>query len=98
MMAVGILKKERLDSTRVLVPVRQALGAGRGVLDLLYAEVLIRLVHVAHDDGDVLKPAVVAARVERDWPTARRQELSQVKELRAQLHPDDSHPQAEDAG
>src|SRR5262249_4863801 len=43
-------------------------------------------------------PTVVAVRVERDWPAARRQELRQVEELLTQLHADDPHPQPEDAG
>ena len=46
------------------------------------AQPRVRAVHVAHDDRDVLEPAIVAARVGRHRPPARRQVLGQLDRAR----------------
>ncbi len=57
----------------------------------------IGLVHVRHDDRDVLKPAIVAARIHRNWPSLRRQVFGEFDGFVAKFHPDDSRPQPEEA-
>ena len=64
-------------------------GAGRRVLDAVLAQPRVGRVHVADDDRDVLEPAVVAARVGRHRPAARRQVLGQLELLVAEPQPDD---------
>ena len=64
---------------------------------LMAAQLSICLVHVAHDDGDMLEPEVVAARVYGHGPPLWREVFRQVNKLIAQLHAHDAHPRAEDA-
>ena len=45
------------------------------MLHLLPAQLLVSRVHVAHDDGDMLKPMVRAARVRRNAPALVREML-----------------------
>src|SRR5215467_14587787 len=59
-MLVRILEIESPDAACVLVPIRETLWRGRSVLDLVLTENCIGAIHVADDDGDVLKPEVVA--------------------------------------
>ncbi len=93
--AVGIAEIERRDSARVLVPRGQGLRAGRGVRDAVRAQRRVRAVHVAHDDRDVLEPAVVAARVRRDRAALGREELPQLEGLGPEREPRDAHARAE---
>src|ERR1051325_1110928 len=58
---IRIAKVESLDAAGVLVPVRQTLWTGRSVFDLVLAQQCVSLIHVAGDDGNVLKPAIVTA-------------------------------------
>ena len=95
-MAVGVAEIEGADTAGVRVPVGQPLRFRRGVLYLVLAQPLIGAVHVADDDGDVLEPAVVAARVRREGrPWA--QILGQLDEFVSQLQARDARAQAEDA-
>ena len=66
-MILRVAKIKRLDARRAFVPFRQRLRRGRDVLHLVREQPRVSRVHVAHDDRDVLKPAVVAARIRRDW-------------------------------
>jgi hypothetical protein len=59
--AVRIAKIKRGDAARVGIPLRQDLGPRRGELDVLTAQAVEGLVHVADDDGDMLEPCIVAA-------------------------------------
>src|SRR5215475_10639661 len=63
--AVRILKVESLDAGCRLVPIRNPLRAGGGVLYFVSAQLLVGFVHIAHDDSDMLEPLIVAARVRR---------------------------------
>ena len=45
----------------------------------------------------MLEPTIVAAGILRDRTAGWREILSQVNELRAQLHPDNPHARAENA-
>ena len=89
-MLVRILEIERLDARGVFVPIRQSLRPGRSVLDAIFTQHLIRPVHVADDDGDVLKPKIVAARIGRDRAAARSKKLNEFDRLIAQPHSDDA--------
>src|SRR6266496_1050536 len=62
-MVLRVTKIERLDSAGVLVPVWQRLRRGRDVLYLVLEQSRVSFVHVAHDNRDVLKPAVETSRV-----------------------------------
>src|SRR5262249_27398593 len=52
-------------------------------------------IYVLDDDGDMLEPTVVAARVRRDRPPARREVLDQLERLVTEAQPDDPHPESE---
>src|SRR6185437_2932282 len=54
---VRIAEVKRFDAPRILVPVRQTLWTSRSVLDFVLTQQCVRLVHVARDDRNVLKPA-----------------------------------------
>ena len=56
-------------------------GAVEACRTLNCAQAGIGPVHVAHDDGDVLEPAVVAPGVGRSGPTRRREILSELEQL-----------------
>src|SRR5436190_20187974 len=58
-MILRITKVKSLDTCSGRIPCRQSLRAGRNVLHLVLAQLFVRLVHISHNDGDVLKPVVV---------------------------------------
>ena len=53
----------------------------------------IGLVHIAHDDRDVLKPAIIAAGIDRNRPTLGREIFSELNVFIAQLHANHTHSQ-----
>ena len=57
---LGITKIERFDSPRILVPFWQGLRRSGDLLDPVPAELFVGPIHVSHNDGDVLKPVIVA--------------------------------------
>ena len=67
------------------------------MLDTVFSQNLIGLIHVAHDDGDVLEPAVVAARIDRYGATLGREVLGQLDLLVTQAQSSHSHPESEHA-
>ena len=72
-------------------------GPGEACWTLFSRSQCVGLVHVADDEGHVLKPAVVAARVYRRGPALGRQELGEFQEFVAQLQARDAQAQPEDA-
>src|SRR2546425_11528068 len=74
---VWVFEVEGLDAAGVGVPVRQALGTGGSVLDLVLAQPLIGAVHVTNDNRNMLKPAIIAARVHWDRSALGRQIFGQ---------------------
>ena len=60
------------------------------------AQVLICAIHVGDDDRDVLEPRVVALRVRRRRPPARREELQQLDALVAERKRSGREAHAED--
>src|SRR6266478_7049991 len=94
-MLVRVLKIEGRDAGSVLVPVRKPLRPGRSVLNFVLPQPGVRLVHIADNDGDVLKPAIVAARIDGDWSTFRRQVFCELDELVAEPHSYYAHSQPE---
>src|SRR5262249_48013272 len=70
--SVGVFEIKSFDPACILVPIWQPLRPGRSVLDFMLAQPLIGALHIARDDGDVLEPAVVTARVCWQRATARR--------------------------
>ena len=94
---VRVLEVERLDPARRGIPVWKALRLGRGVLDVVFTQARVCLAHVGHDDGDVLEPAIVAARVDGNRSPARREVLGELNFLAAESHADNAHAKAEHA-
>src|SRR4051812_5852158 len=86
-MAVGILEVEGADAGRIFVPVGQALRGGGGVLHLLSAEKRVCPVHVADYDGNVLKPTVIRARVNRNRSPLRDHKFCEFNRLVSELEP-----------
>src|SRR6516162_5428824 len=66
--AVGIAKVKRLDSGCVQIPLRQGLGSSRNRLNVGLEQKGAGGLHVRYDDGDVLKPLIVAFRIGRNGP------------------------------
>jgi len=87
------LKVEGLDPSSVRVPSRQRLRTGGHELDLVLLPHREGLVHVGHDDRNVLERAVVAARAHGARPAAWHQVLAELDLLVAQ-----SEPRLPDAG
>ena len=95
--AVRVTEIKRFDSSRVRVPVRQTLRTTRSMLNVEAPQPSVRCSHVAHDDGYVLEPSIVAARIDRNRATPGGQKLQQFNLLLAQAQPHGAHAQAENA-
>src|SRR6266496_1002880 len=89
-MAIRVFEVECANSGSVLVPLWQALRRQRCGLDMICLQDRVRAIQVAHDDGDMLKPEIIAAGVARRRPALRIFVLHQVDGLVSQLHTD--HP------
>src|SRR6516165_813506 len=74
-MFVWVLEVKGLNSTGIFVPVRQALRPRRSELDLVLPQDPIGAVHIADDDGDVLKPEIIAARIYGNRPASGSEKL-----------------------
>jgi hypothetical protein len=83
-MSIWILEVERRYVGRVLIPVRKAFWFRRSVFYLVLAQPGIGLIHVADNDHDVLKPPIVAARV-NGYGTTFRGEMLAKQELHSHL-------------
>src|SRR5262249_42736327 len=90
-MAIRIPEVKSLDTASILVPLRQALRTGRRMLNLVLAEQAVSLLHVTYDDGNVLEPAIIAARIDWKRPAAWRKIFRQLQEFLTQFHSDDVH-------
>src|SRR5512146_1160036 len=87
--AIRILEVERLDAARTGIPIGQPLWSGGRVLHPVRTQPRVCLVHVAHDDRDVLEPAVLTPRIHGNWTPARREVLRELDLLVAELHAND---------
>src|SRR5215471_3808559 len=67
------------------------------MLHLVLAQPLVRAIHVADNDGDVLKPSVVAAGIGRSRSSSRREEFREFDVLFTEAHPCRSHPKTKHA-
>src|SRR6266513_2487175 len=94
---VGITKIKCFDSSGGGERCRQRLGPCRDELHFERAQFFKRLVHVAHDNRDMLKPKIVAARIHWNRPPARCEILCEIDKFISELHPHDAHPRAKDA-
>src|SRR6266576_891760 len=83
---VGITKIKCFDSSGGGERCRQRLGTSRNKLHFESAQFFERLVHVADDNLDVLKPKIVAARIHWNRPPARCQILGKIEILVPKLH------------
>src|SRR5438270_4977597 len=89
---IGIFEVEGADSSRIVVPVRKALRAGRGMLDSVLAKPCVSFVHIRDNDGDVLKRPVITACVCWNRTAFGGEILGQLNLLVAELHAHHSHP------
>src|SRR4051794_2872436 len=80
-MAVGILEIEGANARGSFVPLRYGLWARRRELNSVLPKPCICLVHIANDDGDMLKPQIIASRIGGDRPSSWRKILSQFQLL-----------------
>ena len=94
-MAVGIAEIEGPDARGVGDRLGEQLRPGGSVAHLEAAKPRVCAVHVAHDDGYVLEPVVVAPAVHRRRPARRREVLGELQVLvtQAQAHDAESHPE-----
>src|SRR5262249_31797268 len=61
--SIRIFEVEGLNALCFGVPLGKLLGTGRSMFDLVLPQPAVRALQVTHNDGDVLEPAVMAARV-----------------------------------
>ena len=94
---VGIAKIERLNPGSGFDRRRQRLRTSRDELHFQRPQFFKCLIHVAHDDSDVLKPKIVAARICGNRPAGRSQILRQIEIFIPELHPHNPHPRAKHA-
>src|SRR6266516_3372125 len=94
---VGIAKIKCFDSSGGGERCRQRLGPSRDELHFERAQFFKCLVHVAHDNRDMLKPKIVAARIHWNRPPARCEILSEIDKFISESHPHDAHPRAKNA-
>src|SRR6516164_1856591 len=80
-MAVRVLEIKRPNTGSRSDILWESLRPSRCVRHLIVAQPCISAVHVTRYDGDVLKPAVVAAGIGRHKPPFWRQILSELDEL-----------------
>src|SRR5690348_2515938 len=73
--SVGIFEIKRFDAAGVLVPIGQTLRTGRSMFHVVLPQNRIGAVHVAHDDGEVLEPQVVAAGIGGNRTATRSEKL-----------------------
>src|SRR6266540_597965 len=94
---VGITKIKCFDSSGDGERCRQRLGPGRDKLHLERAQFFKCLVHVAHDNRDMLKRKIVAARIHWNRPPTRCEILGKIDKFISELHPHDAYPRAKNA-
>jgi hypothetical protein len=84
-MIIGIAKVEGANAACVRIPVGKPLRpVGGRRLDVVLPQLRVSPVHVAHDHGHVLEPAIVAVPVRRSRATAGREILGELQILVAQ--------------
>lgn len=80
-MPVWITKIKGLDTAGVGIPIREPLRPGESMLHLVLSQPTISLVQVVNNAGDVLKPAIVRARIDRDRSSGRSEVLESLDTL-----------------
>src|SRR5215469_11304300 len=93
--SVRILEVKGANSGCCLEVVGQKLGAGRDLTNLILAKPVIGAIHVACDDGDMLKPAIVAEGNGGSQAPPGCQVFFQLDLFRSKLEPSDSDAQTE---
>src|SRR5688572_13863826 len=94
---VRVAKVKGFDAPGVSVPIGQTLWTSRSMFDFVFTQQRVSFVHVAGDDGNMLKPTIIAARINRNRTTSRSEVLSQFNKLFAQLHSHHAHAETKDA-
>src|SRR5713226_2581950 len=94
-MFIGVFEVESSDAARVVVPIRQPLRTGGGVLDFILSQHRVGAVHVADDDRDVLKPDVVASGINGNGTALGSQKLQKLNGFTSQLQVHNSNARPE---
>src|SRR6266404_745246 len=94
-MFIGVSEVESFNAARVFVPIRQPLRTGGGVLDFILSQNRVCAVHVADDDGDVLKPHIVASGIDGNGAALGGQKLQQLDGFTSQLQRNNSNARPE---
>src|SRR6266446_2425965 len=84
-MFIGVFEVESFDAARIFVPIRQPLWAGGGVFDFVLSQKRVRAIHIADNDGDVLKPDIVASRINGNGTAFGSQKLQKLNGFPSQL-------------
>ena len=95
-MPIGIMEVERADAAGIAVPVGQALRRRRHPLHAVRLQHRVGAVHVAHDDRDVLEPAIVAAGAGRGGATRGAAPGHELQRFLPKPQPHDAHARAGD--
>ena len=88
---IGIPEVKRPNTGCSLIPIGNPLGTGGGMLNLVIPQPSVSTVHITHDNGDMLKPAVVTARIPGYGATFGGQIFGQLDNFAPQLDTHDAH-------
>src|SRR5215813_14876156 len=94
---IGITEVESFNAGGIAVPCRQRLWTAAGMLHAVLTQPGIGRIHIARNDGDVLKPAIVAARIGGHRSAFRRQKFGEFDLFLAQAKPGHADAQPENA-
>ena len=83
-MPVRIAEIKCRNICRLLIPDRQGLRNTRHKADVRVSHAGVGLIHIGNDNRDMLKPAIVAARIGRIRPPYRRFILREIQALAAE--------------
>src|SRR5262249_50816378 len=83
---VRVFEVERSDSGRRLDRLGKRLWTCRRVLNLVLSQPIVGAIHISGDDRDVLKPAIVASRIDWYGSTLRCEVFGELDEFIAELH------------
>src|SRR5262245_6674158 len=95
-MLIRVFKVERHDAAGVLVPIRQCLRARGCMLDFVRSQPPISAIHVRNNDGDMLKPSIIASGIHWHRPALRREIFRELDGFLSELHPNDSSTKAKE--
>src|SRR3954465_13861156 len=97
-MTFRIVELDRLYARRPRIRLWDRDRGGGNLTDIGLLQALIRSIHVAHDNGHMLEPKVVAVGGEGIWPRGGRHNIAgRLGDLLAKLQVNDAHVDVEAA-